>query len=91
MNALSLAIKDRNGVQIANPNSRLALVVKYSKGFVAGLRESVERRFSFILRDVNYVIGTLIANIFLIVYHKYYLCFRIPQVQYLIHDLSVLG
>ncbi len=82
MNALTLTIKDRNGVQIANPNSRLAPVVKYCKGFVAGLRESLERRFSFILGDVNYVMGTLMTNIFLIVFHKYFLCFRIPQVQY---------
>nr|CAH0106937.1 unnamed protein product [Daphnia galeata] len=47
MNALSLTIKDRNGVKIANPTSRLAPVVKYCKGFVAGLRESLERRSIF--------------------------------------------
>jgi hypothetical protein len=88
MNALTLTIKDRSGVQISNPynpnnpKSRLAPVVKYCKGFVAGLRESLERRFSLILRDVNYVMGTLMTNIFLIVFHKYFLCFRIPQVQY---------
>jgi hypothetical protein len=75
MNALSLTIKDRNGVKIANPTSRLAPVVKYCKNFVAGLRESLERRFSFILRDVNYVMGTFFAYFFLIVFHKYFLCF----------------
>ena len=90
-NALTLTIKDRNGMQITNPTSRIAKVVKYSKGFVAGLRESLERRFSFILRDVHYVMGTFIAYIFLIVFHIYFLRFWILQVQYLIHNLSVLG
>ncbi len=78
MNSLSLTIKDRNGVQITNPTSGLAKVLKYSKGFMTGLRKTRERRFPFILRDVNYVImGTFIAYIFLcvIVFHKYFLCF----------------
>lgn len=74
MNALFLTIKDRNGVKIANPNSRLAPVVKYCKVFVAGLQASLERRFSFILRDVHYVLGTLISYIYLIVFHIYFLC-----------------
>jgi hypothetical protein len=52
--------------------SRLAPVVKHCKGFGAGLRESLERRFSFILRDVNYVMGMFIAHIFLIVFHIFF-------------------
>ncbi len=75
MNPLYLTIKDKNGLQITNPTSRIASVVKYSKGFVAGLWESLERRFSFILRDLNYVMATFIVYIFLIVFHKYFLGF----------------
>ncbi|XP_045032028.1 uncharacterized protein LOC116933634 isoform X4 [Daphnia magna] len=59
MNALTLTVRDRNGVQIPNPNSRLTTLVKFCKGFVAGLRLSLERRFLFILRDVHYVMGSI--------------------------------
>ncbi|KZR97554.1 Uncharacterized protein APZ42_007496 [Daphnia magna] len=89
MNALTLTVRDRNGVQIPNPNSRLTPLVKYCNGFVAGLRLSLERRFLFILRDVHYVMGNLNC---LIWYYFFTLtiCFA-SQAQYLIRGSSKLG
>ena len=45
-NNLTLTIKNRNGTEMLNPTSKLAPIVKKTKGFVNALRESLERRFS---------------------------------------------
>lgn len=57
LNLLTLTVKDRAGVEIPNPTSSLAPVVKKCKEFVGALRESLQRRFSFVLFDANYVLG----------------------------------
>ncbi|KZR98302.1 Uncharacterized protein APZ42_006344, partial [Daphnia magna] len=58
-NNLTLTIKNRNGIEVVNPASQLASIVKKTKDFVQALRESLERRFSPVLCDVNYVLGTI--------------------------------
>lgn len=57
LNMLTLTVKDRTGVEIRNPTSCLAPVVKKCKDFVGALRESLERRLSYVLFDANYVLG----------------------------------
>lgn len=57
-NNLTLAIKNRNGIEVVNPAGQLASIVKKTKDFVQALRESLER-FSPVLCDVNYVLGNI--------------------------------
>lgn len=47
LNMLTLTVKNRQGVEVANPLSKLAL------------RESLIRRFAFTLNDAHYVLGML--------------------------------
>lgn len=47
LNHLTLTIKDRSGVEIPNPQSPLAPLVKKCKATVAAFRESLKRRFGF--------------------------------------------
>lgn len=54
-----------------NPTSKLAPIVKKTKSFVNALRESLERRFSPMLCDVNYVLGNHISNI---ISSNYFIC-----------------
>lgn len=58
MNALTLTVKDRNGIDIPNSSSFLATKVKKCKETVIALRESLKRRFAYVLHDANYVLGT---------------------------------
>ena len=71
-NNLTLTIKNRNGTEMLNPTSKLAPIVKKTKSFVNALRESLERRFSPMLCDVNYVLGNHISNI---ISSNYFICF----------------
>lgn len=57
LNLLTLTVKERNGVDVPNPKSSLATIVKKCTGFVSALRASLVRRFRFVLYDVNYVLG----------------------------------
>ncbi|KAI9560590.1 hypothetical protein GHT06_011539 [Daphnia sinensis] len=56
---LTLTIKNRNGIEVVNPASQLASIVKKTKDFVQALRESLDRRFFPVLCDVNYVLCTI--------------------------------
>jgi hypothetical protein len=71
-NNLTLTIKNRNGTEMLNPTSKLAPIVKKTKSFVMALRESLERRFSPMLCDGNYVLGNHISNI---ISSNYFICF----------------
>lgn len=56
--ALTLTAKDRNSMLIPNPASRLAPTVRHCKELCKALLTSIDRRFSFFLRDANYVLGS---------------------------------
>ena len=58
LNMLTLTVRDaRTGALIPNPRSSLAPIVKKLKVFVQTLHDSLERRFSFVFFDSNYVMG----------------------------------
>jgi len=65
LNMLTLTTKNRQGVEVTNTLSKLAPVVKKCKDFVTALRESLIKRFSFILNDAHYVLGMLSFPFFL--------------------------
>lgn len=56
MNALTLTVKDRNGVDVPNSSSLLVQIIKKCKETVNALRDSLKRRFAYVLHDANYVL-----------------------------------